>query len=552
MYVFVSILLIINVNDKIVSDVRYTHYFYQLQPGKFYYLYDILYGCCFGYSTYLIWKRISFPVIPERIPILYWLLGITSVGIIAELMNALSMYNVGMYNISPILLCVFSMLITYVMLKYKLIDIKVSINEQHVTLLIGGIIAGIFTILINIFCYNSWTYTVCGVCLAGFIFYPLTTAIGKYVIRDNVYISRQYAISGIDERIVSTFDKALLLNSTVERIKEIIEPKHIIIILINEEQNKYRPDIAIGFSNAEKRQIRLANDTGIIPWIRKNKEVILKQRLRWEAKFEYVWDTIEAEFDLLKATAVLPFIGRQDDVIGILCVDIEDEVADDTRDRLRYLTTLCNEAAIKLENTLQYGNRIKYAMNIIEALTLSIETKDVYTKAHSNKVARLCEIIADRLGLTNLEIEDIKIAGILHDIGKLNLPEGILQKQDKLTDKEFDIIKEHTAIGKELLQHVNLHEEIVSGIYLHHERIDGKGYPEGYTGDKIPLIAKIIAVADSYDAMVSERPYRSKPMSNEEAMLELERNTATKYDPEIANIFIEWLTETTKVQLSES
>ena len=171
-----------------------------------------------------------------------------------------------------------------------------------------------------------------------------------------------------------------------------------------------------------------------------------------------------------------------------------------------------------------------------------VDAKDPYTRGHSERVARYSKKIAEKLGLSERECKQIYYVATLHDIGKCCVPDEILKKPSKLTDEEFDIIKTHTLKGAEMVKNFSSIPNIHDGILYHHERYDGKGYPSGKKRKDIPLVGRIIAVADAYDAMNSSRVYRDR-LSEDEIISELERNSGTQFDPDIVEIFLEILKE---------
>ena len=176
----------------------------------------------------------------------------------------------------------------------------------------------------------------------------------------------------------------------------------------------------------------------------------------------------------------------------------------------------------------------------IMTFTNFIDAKDPYTKGHSMRVAMYAREIAKRMGLSDEKSQDLYFEALLHDAGKIGIPDAILTKPGKLTDEEYSIIKTHTTIGNEILSNFTAIPEIRDGAHYHHERYDGKGYPSGIKGEDIPLNARIICVADSYDAMSSYRSYR-KSYDNEKIISELQNNSGTQFDPKIVPIMITML-----------
>lgn len=177
----------------------------------------------------------------------------------------------------------------------------------------------------------------------------------------------------------------------------------------------------------------------------------------------------------------------------------------------------------------------------VKCLADAIEANDVYTKGHCERVTKYALQIADEMNISKKDMLNLQYASLLHDIGKIGIPNNILNKPDRLTDEEYEIIKKHPSIGYKIIKEIPYLSESAVILHEHHERIDGKGYPNGLTGDKINLMSKILSIADSYDAMTSNRPYRFKPLSKEEAIEQLIKNKDTQFDSQIVDIFIKLL-----------
>lgn len=159
-------------------------------------------------------------------------------------------------------------------------------------------------------------------------------------------------------------------------------------------------------------------------------------------------------------------------------------------------------------------------------------------KKHHIRTARLCEEFAKELNMTYNDLINLLLAAQLHDIGKLKVPEKILLKPNKLTEKEMEIMKKHTIWGFEKIKEMKMDDMVANAVLHHHERYDGKGYPEGLKGNDIPYFARIITIADAYDVMINERVYK-KALSVEEALKELKNNAGTQFDPMLVSLFID-------------
>jgi HAMP domain-containing protein len=182
----------------------------------------------------------------------------------------------------------------------------------------------------------------------------------------------------------------------------------------------------------------------------------------------------------------------------------------------------------------------RHYLSTVKALAQALEAKDPYTKGHSDRVTAYAVAIAKKLGLTKGEVKLIEELSILHDIGKIGIPEGVLTKQGALTDEEWRIIKEHPAIGEEILKPIEFLRPGLSIVLDHHERADGKGYPRALKKNEISILASIVSVADAYDAMTSDRPYR-KALPKEKAIAILRDNTDSQFNGRVVEAFIESL-----------
>ena len=203
----------------------------------------------------------------------------------------------------------------------------------------------------------------------------------------------------------------------------------------------------------------------------------------------------------------------------------------------KLVTSISNESAIYLENAILFGDVHGLMMGLLHSLTSAVDAKDAYTCGHSERVALLSRHLAGLVRRPDNEIERIYMAGLLHDVGKIGVPETVLQKTGKLTPEEFDQMKKHPEIGARILADVKQVEDIIPGVLYHHERYDGKGYPTGLAARNIPLMGRIICLADCFDAMTSNRTYR-KALPLEVALTEIRRCSGTQFDPELAEAFL--------------
>jgi putative nucleotidyltransferase with HDIG domain len=227
---------------------------------------------------------------------------------------------------------------------------------------------------------------------------------------------------------------------------------------------------------------------------------------------------------------------RQDQILGCL-FGIDKLVGDFDSVDSKLLNSIANESAIYLENVKLFEDVHGLMMGLLHSLTSAVDAKDAYTCGHSERVALLSRHLAQVIKLSEHDVERIYMAGLLHDVGKIGVPEAVLQKTGKLTAEEFEQMKKHPEIGARILHDIKQVKDILPGVMHHHERYDGKGYPSGLCAENIPLMGRIICLADCFDAMTSNRTYR-KALPLEVALTEIRRCSGTQFDPGLAEAFL--------------
>lgn len=225
---------------------------------------------------------------------------------------------------------------------------------------------------------------------------------------------------------------------------------------------------------------------------------------------------------------------------GVLCLGEKKSGERFTKDDLSLLSTLGSQAALAIYNAQLYEMREQALLDTITALAHAIEAKDNYTINHCENITERAVALAQALALPRQEVENIRLGSILHDVGKIGIPDAILNKPGKLTNEEYEIIKQHAAIGARIVQSVGALQGVVPIVRHHQERYDGSGYPDGLSGEAIPIGARIISVVDAYGAMTEDRIYRKAP-GHDVAISELKKFAGKQFDPLVVDAFIRLL-----------
>jgi len=206
------------------------------------------------------------------------------------------------------------------------------------------------------------------------------------------------------------------------------------------------------------------------------------------------------------------------------------------------LESVGQQAAIAIENANLFKDLEHLFINTLKSLATIMDAKSPWTRGHAERVTDYAVAIGKKLGLDDNTLQTLKLGGLLHDIGKIGTYDVVLDKPDKLTREEFEIVKSHPERGAMILEPIKQLKDIVPIVRHHHERIDGTGYPDGLKGEEIPLLARILSVADAYDSITADRPYRKSPRLDY-ALSELRNNAGTQFDPKIVDALLEVISQ---------
>ncbi len=340
-------------------------------------------------------------------------------------------------------------------------------------------------------------------------------------------------LSQLGQILNSTLDHREVKRRAINAATQLMKAEVGSLLLVDEQRQQLYFDVALGDREEEIKTIYLNMGEGVGGWVAREGKPLIVNAPDKEPRFFKGVDE-RTEFKTRNLICVpLKVKGR---VIGVLeAINKKGDEAFNKED-LSLFISLSDQVAIALDNSRLYHELEEMFFQTAESLADAIEKRDPYTGGHTQRVTSYSLATANYLSLGLLEKKWLKIASVLHDVGKIGIEDYILRKPDRLTPEEFNMIKQHSNMGAEIIEHIRPLKEIVPGVKYHHEHIDGKGYPEGLRGEDIPLIAKIVAVADTYDAMTTDRPYRSA-LSKEKAIEELRKCSGTQFDQEVVDAF---------------
>lgn len=396
---------------------------------------------------------------------------------------------------------------------------------------------------ILLFKINSKPFALGGSIFLAFIsflvFYKLIRKT-LYSIIDDI-ARKKYELSSI-KQINNAIIDVLHLDDLLELIinigLQVMNAEKGSIMLLESERKVLILKSAVGMPKELIGKIEQNIGEGVAGFVAENGKPLLIEDIFKDERFG---KNRPANQDLYKNNSLIsaPLIIKNE-IIGVININNKKDGSIFSNDDLELLITLANQAAISIETAKLHENVKEYIISVVKMASKALEAKDEYTYGHSERVTKYAVDIAECMNLDNSLKENLRKAGLLHDIGKIGVRESVLLKPGKLTDEEFAEIKSHPTIGFEIIESMEIDMSIKEAVLHHHERYDGWGYPDKQKGEDISILSRILCVADSFDAMSSNRPYR-KSLPPKIVIGELKKNSGTQFDPAIVEIFLKIL-----------
>lgn len=341
------------------------------------------------------------------------------------------------------------------------------------------------------------------------------------------------ALNEIGNLLISTLDQAVIRRKAMEAITTLMRAETGSLLLLDAERNELYFEVALGEKGKKLKKVRLKVGEGIAGWVAENGKALIIPDVSADSRFQ---GNVDKRSKFKTKDMVCVPLAIKGKVIGVLQA-INRTGGSFTKDDLRLFQLFSNQVAIALDNARLYEEIKETFYATSGALAEAIEKRDPYTGGHTKRVLSYCLAMGRYLDLPKEAVEVLKLSAVLHDIGKIGIADSVLRKDAPLNSEEAESMRLHPQFGAEILKHVPQLKDIVPGMLYHHERVDGLGYPEGYKQDEIPLIARIIAVADTYDAMTTTRPYR-KGLPPSAALKELRKCSGKQFDSDVVNAFM--------------
>lgn len=331
----------------------------------------------------------------------------------------------------------------------------------------------------------------------------------------------------------STLDSSEIEKRAVEAVSSLVGAERGALLLVDPETGELCFEVALGASGGRLKEVRLPRGQGIAGWVVENATSAVVDDAQSDPRHFSAAD--ETSRYVTKNLVCVPVFARGAVIGALEAINKYEGSFDD--DDLELMETFADSVGIAIENAKLYENLKEAFYETAEALADTIEKRDPYTGGHTQRVMDYSVAIAEEMRLSPAETENVRLAAVLHDIGKIGVPDSVLLKTGPLDDDEYETMKGHCATASEIVAKVRHLMVLVPAIRSHHERVDGAGYPDHLKGEEIPLFARIISVADTFDAMTTDRPYRAG-LSREAAIEELRKCADEQFDAEAVAAFI--------------
>ena len=347
-------------------------------------------------------------------------------------------------------------------------------------------------------------------------------------------VDRLALLSQLGQILNSTLEHREVRKRAIEAATRLMKAETGSLLLIDEKKRELYFEVALGDKEETIKKITLNLGEGIAGWVAQKGKPLIVNHPEQDRRF---FKGVDGKTEFKTKNLICVPLKVKEKVIGVLEAINKKNGVDFDYEDLALFASLADQVAIALDNARLYQEQEEMFFQTAESLADAIEKRDPYTGGHTQRVTLYSLATARYLPLNPGERKWLKIAAVLHDIGKIGIEDQILKKPAQLSLEEYDVIKHHSDLGAEIIEHIRQLKEIIPGVKYHHEQVNGRGYPNGLKGEDIPMIAKVVSVSDTYDAMTTDRPYRNA-LTKEAAIRELKRCAGTQFDRKVVEAFL--------------
>ena len=346
-------------------------------------------------------------------------------------------------------------------------------------------------------------------------------------------IGKLHTLMQLSALINTSLDPAEIRTRAIEAGITLMDAETGSMLLVDRETNELYFEVALGAKGELLKEVRMTLDEGFAGWVASTGEPLIVEDVQNDPRFFRKADLMSQYVTRNLIAAPLRVKGK---TLGVLEV-MNKHHGSFTAEDLELFVSLANQVAPAIENAYLYEDLRETFLGTALALTEALEKRDSYTGGHTRRVRDYSMAIGAGMGLDREEMDSLHLSAILHDIGKIGVRDNILGKESPLSLEEAAVMGGHARIGADILRHVRSLKDVAPAVLSHHEKFDGSGYPDRLKGAEIPLNARIISVADTFDAMTTDRPYR-KALSKETALSELRCCSGSQFDPVVVEAFV--------------
>jgi len=346
-------------------------------------------------------------------------------------------------------------------------------------------------------------------------------------------VSRLSALYRLGLAINSTMNLDTLFELLIRKSLDTLQARVGYILLLDKDAWMLNIGGAVGIPEHVDTGLRIPlRNGGVSHWVIENRQPLLIADIEQAHEFSKV-----SRLGFARETVICAPLIIKDEVIGTITIANKQDESTFTTVDLELLSTIAAQASVAIKNARLYEEQQATYLNTVQALVSAVEASDAYTRGHSERVTRYSLAVGRYLGLPAGTLKRLEQAAILHDIGKIGIDISLLHKEATLSNEDIEILRQHPSIGVRILEPINFLKDVREIIEQHHERFDGAGYPHGLCGEDLLIESRVLAVADTYDAMTSDRPYR-KALSHDTAIKEITTCAGSQFDPDVARAFI--------------